>query len=68
MMVGNNETWYYSKTPLMPSMLGGIVGDSAVWRAQSATLDFGGRAVRKITLDPFGRFPDKDTKDNVWPR
>jgi peptidase M1-like protein len=25
----------YSKTPLMLSMLGGIVGDSAVWRAQS---------------------------------
>jgi hypothetical protein len=32
------------------------------------TLDFGGRAIRKITLDPFGRFPDKDPKDNVWPR
>jgi hypothetical protein len=25
----------YSKTPLMLSMLGGVVGDSAVWRAQS---------------------------------
>jgi hypothetical protein len=25
----------YSKTPLMLSMLGGIVGDTAVWRAQS---------------------------------
>src|SRR6185295_16642161 len=24
----------YSKTPLMLSMLGGVVGDSAVWRAQ----------------------------------
>src|SRR5688500_118740 len=34
----------------------------------AATLDFGGRAIRKITLDPFGRFPDKDTTDNVWPR
>jgi hypothetical protein len=33
-----------------------------------AALDFGGRAIRKITLDPFGRFPDKDTTDNVWPR
>ena len=33
-----------------------------------ATLDFGGRAIRKITLDPFGRFPDRDTSDNVWPR
>lgn len=28
----------YSKTPLMLSMLGGVVGDSAVWKAQS---DFG---------------------------
>jgi len=34
----------------------------------AATLDFGGRAIRKITLDPFGRFPDKDVTDNVWPR
>ena len=34
----------------------------------AATLDFGGRAIRKITLDPFGRFPDKDVTDNIWPR
>jgi len=32
------------------------------------TLDFGGRPIRKITLDPFGRFPDRDPKDNVWPK
>jgi hypothetical protein len=31
-----------------------------------ATLDFGKRAIKQITLDPFGRFPDSDTKDNVW--
>ncbi|HEX9962561.1 MAG TPA: M1 family metallopeptidase [Pyrinomonadaceae bacterium] len=31
-----------------------------------ATLDFGKRPIKKITLDPFGRFPDSDTKDNVW--
>jgi aminopeptidase N len=31
-----------------------------------AALDFGRRPIRKITLDPFGRFPDSDTKDNVW--
>jgi hypothetical protein len=31
-----------------------------------AVLDFGKRPIRKITLDPFGRFPDSDTKDNVW--
>lgn len=33
-----------------------------------ATLDFGGRAIRKITLDPGRRFPDKEPTDNVWPR
>jgi hypothetical protein len=43
-----------------------------VWFAGSrtfkATLDFGARTIEKITLDPFGRFPDRDTTDNVWPR
>jgi hypothetical protein len=33
-----------------------------------ATMDFGGRAVERITLDPFGRFPDRNAADNVWPR
>lgn len=33
-----------------------------------ANLNFGGRAIRQITLDPFRRFPDRDTRDNVWPR
>jgi hypothetical protein len=37
-------------------------------RTFQATLDFGGRAVESITLDPDGRFPDKDPSDNVWPR
>jgi hypothetical protein len=32
------------------------------------TLDFGGRRIDKITYDPYGRFPDKDPSDNVWPR
>lgn len=31
-----------------------------------ATLDFGKRKISKITLDPFGRFPDSDVKDNIW--
>jgi len=31
-------------------------------------LDFGGRAIESITLDPDGRFPDGDPSDNVWPR
>ena len=33
-----------------------------------ANLDFGGRAITRISLDPAGRFPDRDTSDNVWPR
>jgi hypothetical protein len=33
-----------------------------------ATLNFGGRKIEKITLDPYGRFPDKDVSDNVWPK
>jgi len=43
-----------------------------VWFAGSRTfvanLDFGGRAITKITLDPNGRFPDHDLTDNAWPR
>jgi peptidase M1-like protein len=37
-------------------------------RTFQATLDFGGRAVESIALDPDARFPDKDPSDNVWPR
>ena len=37
-------------------------------RTFAATLDFGGRAIERITLDPEGRFPDRDLRDNVWPR
>jgi hypothetical protein len=33
-----------------------------------ANLDFGGRAITTITLDPGCRFPDRDPSDNVWPR
>jgi hypothetical protein len=33
-----------------------------------AELDFGPRKITKITFDPGGRFPDRDTSDNVWPR
>jgi hypothetical protein len=31
-----------------------------------ASLDFG-RPIEKVTLDPYGRFPDRITTDNVWP-
>jgi hypothetical protein len=37
-------------------------------RTFTATLDFGGRAVERVTLDPARRFPDRDPSDNVWPR
>jgi hypothetical protein len=43
-----------------------------VWFAGSRTfdavLDFGGRRIERITLDPYGRFPDADARDNIWPR
>ncbi|MFL5636923.1 MAG: M1 family metallopeptidase [Gemmatimonadaceae bacterium] len=43
-----------------------------VWFAGSRTfvanMDFGGRAITRITLDPNQRFPDRDPSDNVWPR
>jgi len=44
----------------------------SVWfpgsRTFNAVLDFGGRAINRITLDPAGRFPDRNAADNVWPR
>ena len=43
-----------------------------VWFAGSKTfraeLDFGGRAIEQIQLDPARRFPDRNPADNVWPR
>jgi hypothetical protein len=37
-------------------------------RTFEAVLDFGDRKIKKITLDPRGRFPDKNLENNVWPR
>ena len=43
-----------------------------VWFSGSKTfeaeLPFDGGAIESITLDPRGRFPDRDPTDNVWPR
>ncbi len=43
-----------------------------VWFGGSKTFDarlkFGSRKIEKITLDPAGRFPDRNRADNVWPR
>ena len=36
-------------------------------RTFNAALDFGGRAIEAITLDPACRFPDRDPGDNMWP-
>jgi hypothetical protein len=37
-------------------------------RTFAARLDFGGRAIEQIQLDPFRRFPDRDPADNGWGR
>jgi hypothetical protein len=37
-------------------------------RTFDAILDLGSRKITKITLDPHGRFPDRNLNDNVWPR
>jgi hypothetical protein len=37
-------------------------------RTFDADLDFGGRQITKITLDPHARFPDHTPRDNVWPQ
>ena len=37
-------------------------------RTFDAVLDFGGRRIERIVLDPRCRFPDRDPTDNVWPR
>jgi len=35
-------------------------------RTFEAVLDFGSRKIKKITLDPNGRFPDREIRDNIW--
>jgi hypothetical protein len=64
---------------LKPMANAKIEGNSAlvtwpvdVWfagaRTFPAVLDFGGRAITSIQLDPSCRFPDRDASDNVWPK
>ncbi|MEO5896840.1 MAG: M1 family metallopeptidase [Vicinamibacterales bacterium] len=36
-------------------------------RTFDARLDFGGRPITAIQLDPDARFPDRNPADNVWP-
>jgi hypothetical protein len=37
-------------------------------RTFDAKLKFGARRTEKITLDPGGRFPDRNKQDNTWRR
>jgi hypothetical protein len=37
-------------------------------RTYQAVLDVGARTINSITLDPGGRFPDKNPADNHWPK
>ena len=67
--------------PAIRPMRNAVMTDSAtavvsypvdVWFAGSRTfkadLMFGGQKVTKVTLDPDGRFPDRNVADNVWPK
>ena len=67
--------------PAIRPMRGSVMTDSVtaivtwpvdVWfggsRSFDAVLDFGPRAIERITLDPECRFPDSDATDNMWPR
>ena len=49
-----------------------VTWPTSIWfggsRTFNAVLTFGARRILKVTLDPFGRFPDNDVADNVWPR
>lgn len=47
-----------------------VTWPASVWfdgnRMYNAVLNFGNRKIKKITLDPHGRFPDSNVSDNVW--
>ena len=49
-----------------------VTWPASVWfdgnRTYKAEMNFGKRKIKKITLDPHGRFPDANITDNVWPR
>ncbi|HSM17332.1 MAG TPA: DUF3471 domain-containing protein [Gemmatimonadales bacterium] len=67
--------------PAIVAMTNSVMTDSTtalvtfpvdVWfnggRTFDADLEFGGRQIAKITLDPHKRFPDRNPRDNVWPQ
>lgn len=72
---------FAARGPALKAMPNSVVVDSVtalvtypvdVWftgrRTFTATLDFGGRKIERLTLDPEARFPDRDLTDNVWPK
>jgi len=74
------EVKFASRGPAIRPMANSVMVDEVtaivtypvdVWfggsRTFTANLDFGGRAIEGITLDPGGRFPDREPGDNVWP-
>jgi hypothetical protein len=60
-----NETFVDANTAI-------VTFPVSVWfsgsRTFNAAMNFGGRPISRITLDPGGRFPDHDPSDNLWPR
>ncbi|MEQ1691283.1 MAG: M1 family metallopeptidase, partial [Gemmatimonas sp.] len=73
------EVKFAAKGPAIRPMRNAVMIDSVtalltwpvdVWftgkKTFVADLVFGGRKIDKITLDPNGRFPDREVKDNVW--
>ena len=58
-------TWTDANTAIVTYPVDVWFGGS---RTYAANLEFPGRTITKITLDPNGRFPDRDPSDNVWPR
>jgi hypothetical protein len=55
---------------MLDSNVAEVTWPADVWwngsRTFEAVLDFGSRKIKKITLDPNGRFPDREIRDNIW--
>jgi hypothetical protein len=55
---------------MLDSNVAEVTWPADVWwngsRTFEAVLDFGLRKIKKITLDPNGRFPDREIRDNIW--
>ncbi len=67
---GNEDIKPMANSKMLDANIALVTWSEDVWfggnRDFTATLDFGSRKISKITFDPYGRFPDTDSKDNVW--